>query len=455
MDPTSLSIFTDLVEKVCVIFVIAYLLSRLKYFTEVLNGKLTLKNQLILILIFGAISIYGTYSGFSIFGATANVRDLGPMVAGLVGGPIVGLGAGLIGGLHRLTLGGITCIPCSLSTILAGLFAGIIYLTNHKRFIGIWGAVLFSVLMESFHMILTLILASPFAQALAVVENVYIPMLLANAVGMFIFAFMITNLIKERKTKKERDKFSAQLERRKKELEIAKQIQESFLPHTIPFIENYELAASSIPAQEVGGDFYDFIPISGEQTGLTIGDVSGKGIPAALFMAFSRTLLRAKACRNPGVGRMIESVNNFINEDPHSNMFVTLFYSVLNNKNNRLTFVNAGHNPPLLLRNENREIIRLSTGGVVLGAMKGLKMDEKTIELYPGDLLVLYTDGVTEAVDKQGAQFGEEHLIKLIEENQELSPEELKNKIIDQVYDFASGTPQADDMTLMVLRRAV
>lgn len=453
MDPFNITLFTDLVEKVCVIVVIAYLLSRFRYFTEVLEGKLTFKNQLILIVIFGVISIYGSYSGVNIFGAIANVRDLGPMVAGLIGGPIVGLGAGLIGGLHRVTMGGFTCIPCSLSTILAGLFAGIIYLANKKRFIGIWGAVLFSILMETFHMILALILASPYSQALDVVENLYIPIVLANAVGMFIFAFMITNLIKERETKKERDKLSAQLERKKKELEIAQQIQESFLPHTVPYIENYQLAASSIPAQEVGGDFYDFIPISNSKTGLTIGDVSGKGIPAALFMAFSRTLLRAKACRNPGVGRMIESVNNFINEDPHSDMFVTLFYSVLDNKNNKLTFVNAGHNPPLLLRNENKEIIRLSTGGVVLGAMKGLKMNEKTIDIHPGDLLVLYTDGVTEAVDKQEAQFGEERLIKFIEENQDLQPEDLKNKIIDEVYDFASDTPQADDITLMVLRR--
>jgi sigma-B regulation protein RsbU (phosphoserine phosphatase) len=453
MDTISLTILTDLVEKICVIFVLAYILTRLKYFTEVIDGKLTIKNQLILILIFGGISIYGSYSGVDIFGAVANVRDLGPMVAGLIGGPIVGLGAGLIGGLHRLTMGGFTCIPCSLSTILAGVLAGIIYLANKKHFVGIGGAVLFSVLMESFHMLLALILASPFSQALGVVEDLFIPMILANAAGMFIFALMISNRIKERKTKKERDKLSAQLERRKKELEIAQQIQESFLPHTIPVIKNYDLAASSIPAQEVGGDFYDFIPITDKQTGLTIGDVSGKGIPAALFMAFSRTLLRAKACRNPGVGRMIESVNNFINDEPHSNMFVTLFYSVLDNAQNTLTFVNAGHNPPLLLRKKNGDIIRLSTGGVVLGAMKGLKMNEKTIDLQAGDLLVLYTDGITEAINQQEDQFGEGRLIELLKENQELSSGDLKNLIIDQVYDFASRTPQADDITLMVLKR--
>jgi len=150
---------------------------------------------------------------------------------------------------------------------------------------------------------------------------------------------------------------------------------------------------------------------------------------------------------------MIESVNNFINEEPHSNMFVTLFYSILDSSRNKLTFVNAGHNPPLLLRKENGEIIRLSTGGVVLGAMKGLKMAEKTIDIYQGDLLVLYTDGVTEAINQQEDQFGEERLIKLITNNRDISSDDLKNLIIDAVYDFASGTPQADDITLMVLRR--
>jgi len=203
MASLTISLLTDLVEKVCVIIVIAYLLSRLKYFTEVLDGKLTFKNQLILILIFGAIGIYATYSGFRVSGAIANVRDLAPMVAGLVGGPIVGLGAGLIAGLHRLTMGGITAVPCAISTILAGLIAGIIYLANQKHFIGIWGAVIFAILMETLHMILILLLATPYSQALKVVTTIYLPMVVANAVGMFIWAFMITNILKKRKDKKE------------------------------------------------------------------------------------------------------------------------------------------------------------------------------------------------------------------------------------------------------------
>ncbi|MCE5213680.1 MAG: hypothetical protein LLF83_03045 [Methanobacterium sp.] len=202
MDIINFNIILDLIEKACVIFVIAYLVTNLKSFREVLDGKLTIKNQLILIIIFGAIAIFATYSGFQVAGAIANVRDLAPMIAGLVGGPIVGLGAGLIGGLHRLTIGGITAIPCAISTMLAGLIAGLIWLINGKRFIGIWWAVLFAILMETLHMILILLLATPYSQALTVVSNIYLPMLVANGLGMLIFAFMITIIIKNRKEDK-------------------------------------------------------------------------------------------------------------------------------------------------------------------------------------------------------------------------------------------------------------
>lgn len=203
MDYVNLNIIFDLLVKLVIIIVIAYFITRLKYFREVLDGKLTYTNQFILILIFGALAIFCTYAGFQVPGAIANVRDMAPMVAGLVGGPVVGLGAGLIGGLHRFSMGGLTAIPCAVSTILAGLIAGIIYLKNKKRFIGIWGAVIFAILMETLHMILILLLATPFSQALAAVTKIYLPMVLSNAVGMFIFAFMITNVIKKLELSKE------------------------------------------------------------------------------------------------------------------------------------------------------------------------------------------------------------------------------------------------------------
>lgn len=196
----TIELLLDLVEKICVILVIAYLITRTKIFHEIMDNKFNVKNMAFIILVFGALSIFGTYSGITINGSMGNVRDLGPMIAGLVGGPVAGLGAGLIGGLYRyFFLGGITTFPCSLSTILAGLFAGIIYILNKRKFIGIIGAVLFAAFMESFHMILVLLLAKPYPEAFVIAQELSIPMIASNALGMLIFAYFITNLTKERK----------------------------------------------------------------------------------------------------------------------------------------------------------------------------------------------------------------------------------------------------------------
>jgi phosphoserine phosphatase RsbU/P len=186
-----------LVEKTCVIVVIAYVISRLSVFNQVLEGKFTFKNQFILVMIFGGISIFGTYSGVDVFGAMANVRDLAPMVAGLIGGPIMGVGAGLIGGIYRYSLGGFTALPCALSTVLAGFLAGIFFLINKRQFVGVWLAVIFAALIESLHMILALSLSSPYSQALIVVKELSLPMIFSNALGMFVFALIITNRQRE------------------------------------------------------------------------------------------------------------------------------------------------------------------------------------------------------------------------------------------------------------------
>jgi len=188
-----------LVGKMCVIVVVAYLITRTTYFEEILEKKFTLKNRAILIFIFGLVSIFGTYAGIELFGAVVHIRDLGPMVAGLVGGPVIGLGAGLIGGVHRYSIGGFTCVPCSLVAVLAGLFGGIIYLARKGKFIGVPGAVVFAALMESFHMALLLLLAHPYEEAVILVQNISIPMIVSNSLGMLFFALIISNRLKERK----------------------------------------------------------------------------------------------------------------------------------------------------------------------------------------------------------------------------------------------------------------
>ncbi len=449
----TVEILLDLVEKICVILVIAYLISRTKFFHEILDKKFTYKNMILFILVFGALSIFGSYSGIVIDGTMGNVRDLGPMIAGLVGGPIAGVGAGLIGGLYRyFFIGGFTTIPCSLATVLAGLFAGIIYLLNKGKFIGIWKAVIFAVAIESFHIGLVLLLAQPYSQALAVSEEIAFPMILSNALGVLIFSYFINNLNRERETARERDVYYDELERKKYELEIAHEIQESFLPHEMPQLSGYDIYAINIPAKEVGGDFYDFIPLSEGKIGITIADVSGKSVPAALFMAVSRTILRAKATGNSHPAQVIKEANELIASDSKSGMFVTLFYAILDLKKKSMNYVNAGHNPPVMFVRKTGYLECLSTKGIALGALDTIEPDEKEIKLEKGDVIVFYTDGVTEALNKKGELFGEKRIYELVRNNNNLSAKDIVAKIKDAVIDFTQGQSQFDDITLMVLR---
>jgi len=374
------------------------------------------------------------------------------MVAGLVGGPIVGLGAGLIGGLHRYLLGGFVCIPCALSTILAGLLAGIIYLINKGKLVAVWQAVLFAVFVESMHMGLTLLIARPYDEALAVVQEVVLPMVGANGIGMAIFAFIISNLITERKTAAEKERYRYELERKEFEIETARKIQQSFLPDTAPSLKGFELAALTLPALQVGGDFYDFIPVAGDRQGIVIADVSGKGVPAALFMGLSQALIRASTTDDSTPAESIQKANILILNEARSNMFVTMFYAELDPERKILRYVNSGHNPPLLYKGSTGEIIQLEAKGIALGVMDGINFEEKQLVLEKDDLIVLYTDGVTEATDKSQEEFGKERLRQIIMQNNKLAAVDFIEKIKNEVLTFSRGEPQFDDITLVILK---
>jgi phosphoserine phosphatase RsbU/P len=446
-----LSTFIVLFQMMAVIVILAYLITRTRSFSEVLSGVFTWKNQLFLIIFFGIMSIYGTESGILILGAPVNVRDLGPMVGGLACGPVVGVGAGLIGAAYRFGLGGFTCTACSLATVLAGFLAGVIYLLNHQRFVGWQIAVSFAILMEGLHMGLVLLLSTPLSQAVELVSLVAAPMILANAVGMLIFAVMIGNLVTERKTKSERDIYERELERKKAELEVAREIQMSLLPATLPVVPGIELAARAIPAKEIGGDFYDVVLLPGGKTGLIIADVSGKGVPAALFMALSRTVLRATATWHTRPRDAIRDANTIIAADAGSGMFVTLFFGVYDATARQLTYVNAGHNPPILFHISGLTE-ELGGTGVALGALEQTDYDERCISFSPGDLLVLYTDGVTEAVNAADEQFGTERLVETVRSMMGKTVSEILEEIVGAVNGFSGPTPQYDDVTLMILR---
>ena len=245
---------------------------------------------------------------------------------------------------------------------------------------------------------------------------------------------------------------TAEKERVEKEMEIGRGIQQSFLPEAPPKVEGFEIAALNSPALEVGGDFYDFIPVSLDKWGLVIADVSGKGVPAALFMALSRTLIRSNAVDNPTVSEAIIKANKMIAEEDRANMFVTLFYGVLDVKKKAITYVNAGHNPPIVLGRKGGDIVMLAAKGIALGIMPDIVLEEKEVPLREGDIAILFTDGVTEAINRKEEQFGQERLVKLIEESYALSAQEIVKKIEQEVTTFSEGQSQFDDLTLMAVK---
>lgn len=440
-------IFATLISSVAVIIVVAYMVTRSRFYSGVITGKISNINRFYLILIFGAFSIYGTLSGFKVGGAIANIRDLGPAIAGLIAGPLVGTGAGLIGGIHRYFQGGLTCEPCSISTVVAGLAGGLVYLTRKGKPTSIRDRVVFMVGVEVFHMGLTLLMSRPFDEALAVVKKIIIPMVVANGAGMGIYTFIIGNLIRERSVEAERQMIEG-------ELKAAREIQMGIVPRLFPPFpdwKEFDISAVLEPAKEVGGDFYDFFFIDDDRLFFVIGDVSGKGVPASLFMAVTITLLRTTAMQGINAGKILENVNNALSRENTTSMFVTVFCGILNIRTGNVEYSNAGHNPPFIVR-KDRRIEELTGNDLVLAAMEDTTYRTMTASLGTGDVIFHYTDGVTEAMDKAGNFFTNARLDDALKETMGMSASEMVNTTLSKIHEFASGADQSDDITIMAIR---
>ncbi|HOI13383.1 MAG TPA: SpoIIE family protein phosphatase [Methanoculleus sp.] len=244
--------------------------------------------------------------------------------------------------------------------------------------------------------------------------------------------------------------YSEEIERKESELRIAAEIQTSFLPRTTPEIPGCEIAAFTHPAKEVGGDFYDFVDLGAGRYALVIADVAGKGVPAALYMALSRTTVRTVARGCNAASETVRRSNDTIIEDAGSVSFVTLLYAVFDGART-LTYVNAGHNPAVLRRRDG-SVETLEPTGPVIGFLADMEFGEVTVPLRPGDLVVFYTDGVTEAENGEGAMFGEERLCAVIEDVAGRCADEVAEAIRSSVMAFAGEAPQFDDITVVVLR---
>ena len=235
------------------------------------------------------------------------------------------------------------------------------------------------------------------------------------------------------------------------ELNVANKMQQSILPTRFPKDINYEIWANMEPARDVGGDFYDFFKLEDGRVGIAIADVSDKGVPAALFMMSSRTLLKGTAIGLEEPSKVMEDVNNLLHEDNEAGLFVTVIYAVYSPKEGVLTYANGGHNPPLIVHSDGSSTLLPYIGGVALGIAPGLSYPQSTINLSPGDTLVLYTDGVTEAMNADQEEFGMHRFQDVFKGAPPKDSQEANRAIFEAVHAFAGDTVQSDDITCLTL----
>lgn len=239
----------------------------------------------------------------------------------------------------------------------------------------------------------------------------------------------------------------------KQELNIAQEIQQGLLPKKIPQVPGYELAAFYAPAKEVGGDLYDFLRIDEARLGLVVADVSGKSVPGSLGMTMARSVLRAQALSGNGVAETLHKTNEVIQPDIRRGMFVTMFYAVLDATANTLTCANAGHNAAFMAR--GGEVLEIAPEGIALGLVPAHQfyVDELVVALQPGDLLALYTDGVTEAMNAASEEYGDDRFKGSLARAAQMPLERALQTLLDDVKAFVAGAPPHDDITLVLLRR--
>jgi sigma-B regulation protein RsbU (phosphoserine phosphatase) len=276
-----------------------------------------------------------------------------------------------------------------------------------------------------------------------------------NVFSRFLVFILTVKLISSLKERMEKEK---QAEQRQvaQEFEIARQVQLRLLPAFIPQMPGLRIAGICVPARQVGGDYYDFLPLSSTRLAMAIGDVSGKGLPSALIMAQLQGMVRSSvySYADDPAG-MVILLNRLLIESTDINRFVSFFYGVFDASSLTFTYVNAGHNPALVLRNEvnqKNQIFHLSTTGAVLGVNPDASYRVLSIGTKPGDSLVLYTDGIIEATNNIEEEYGESRLVQAITNNHVTNMNDLCHSILSDVVRFSDSVPQQDDMTLVVFR---
>ncbi len=439
--------FSRMIGTLAVILVISAFIGSNDNLTKIFKHEKSWKYTLFVGLLGGVFGIYGNISGFDLNGAVISVRDIGPMLAGYVSGPLGGLIAGLAAGLHRLTMGGITARACVVATCCIGVICGLVSVRRHDYLAKPQFALALSALMEAFHLCVVLLMVRPFETAVEIVRQIAVPFIAVNALGFALMIIIMNYTERQRELSVERSRLQS-------ELEVATVIQHSLLPQITqdyPGRQELDVSGSMEAAKEVGGDFYDVFYVDPTHLAFVIGDVSGKGVPAALFMASSKITLQNCIRDIPDLAQAVEVANNALCARNEAEMFVTLWVGILDFTTGELRFVSAGHNPPVLLREDKAQYLRYKNDFVLAG-MEDVKYRERSVVLQPGDIVYLYTDGVTEAEDQTHALFGEERLLECFANRSGDDTSEILETVKGSVDTFINGNSQFDDMTMLCFK---
>ena len=444
---TTYTFFSRLIGTLAVILLVAAYAGSTQILDKYIGKQKDLKFIIIIGLLGGLFGIYGNISGFELNGAVISVRDIGPMLAGFLGGPVSGLISGAIAGIHRLTMGGITAVACVVATSIIGVLCGLLSTffptaLGKPRWILLTGA-----LMEALHLCIVLIMVKPYSVALDIVRQVALPFITVNAVGITLMTGIIHFVEKQHALSIER-------ERIKSELEVANVIQHSLLPSLTskyPGRPEVSISASMEAAKSVGGDFYDVFFVGADRLAFLIGDVSGKGVPAALFMASAKIILQNCIRDIPSLSDALYTANNSLCEKNDADMFVTLGACILDLNDGTLTYASAGHNPPVLIRNGKAEFIRIKNSFILAG-MEEARYKETELRLTEGDTIFLYTDGVTEATTVGKELYGNERLLDCLTRSADAGVHTMLDNVKRSLDDFVQDNEQFDDITMLCFK---
>ncbi|MDO4860569.1 MAG: SpoIIE family protein phosphatase [Bacillota bacterium] len=440
-------LFVKLIGTLAVLIAIAVLVEGNDVVSKLAEGTRSWRSILAVGIMGGVLGIYGNLAGINLHGAVVSIRDIGPMLAGFTGGPVGGLIAGVIAGAHRLFLGGITANACIIATCLIGLICGVLSQKFKKRIIRPGWSFLVGVAMECMHLGIVLLMVKPFETAWDIVRQIALPFVLINAVGFMALTFFISSIEKRKKQNAEKNRLQT-------ELESAAGIQNSLLP---PVNENFPgrkelcVSASVDTAKEVGGDFYDVFFTDKDTLAIVVADVSGKGIPAALFMVRSKLTIQNCVRDIPDLAEAVTAANRSLCSNNEMEMFVTAWIGLLDIKSGRIRYVNAGHNDPVLIT-ESGEAFLEDKHGIVLAGIEGFTYRERTVDMKPGDTLFLYTDGVTEAENKEHELFGDDRLLASLDGVCGEDVDAIKEKVEKSIEAHVDGFDQFDDITMMCVR---